>query len=529
MEHEGGAVQVASRPYALAAAALAATSAVVAMPAAPQPSQLPVRSIETRLVDADSVLNIPINLFDDIANIPYNEVQALGTTADSLFFGANWWVGASTNLWGIDPGDTSHVASVISTLLPFPALDDGDGGLEYQIDGLLAAELPVSASCDAQTCAPINPSDVVTGSTSIDHDIGFLEALTGQTSFGLFDNWFQVPLSTLMSGYTFDTEDDPGVIDPSGVASNGFGFDNGGSNPFEGGTVYDPTTGQYDMPWDGLTYTLNPLQPFENFYDSLLAPPSTSGLFGTGIDLPTLTEFTQALQAVSAGLVVDFDPFVPGSPACATGCDIPASLTVPALVQDIGNLDPGNPMINEWLAGLAAGTDNIATPSQIQDTIALLQTGTFNLTPTELAQVDAELASINPELPILLTNAGIYTDPGYLAYTDGSSTTFESVYGGDDPSAVAQDLQTLLTNNDTNLSELSNLSVLEAILVPQSAASTSADSGSAVDADLSSLLGSSISTAAVTELTSELSSLLSSSIDPSTFATDLSTLVASLF
>jgi hypothetical protein len=29
-----------------------------------------VLSIETRLVDADSVFNIPVNLFDDIVNIP---------------------------------------------------------------------------------------------------------------------------------------------------------------------------------------------------------------------------------------------------------------------------------------------------------------------------------------------------------------------------------------------------------------------------------------------------------------------------
>jgi hypothetical protein len=31
-----------------------------------------VLSIETRLVDADSVFNIPVNLFDDIVNIPCN-------------------------------------------------------------------------------------------------------------------------------------------------------------------------------------------------------------------------------------------------------------------------------------------------------------------------------------------------------------------------------------------------------------------------------------------------------------------------
>ena len=146
-------MQVVSRPYVLAAAALAATSAVIAIPLAPRPVQLPVRSIETRLVDADSVLNIPVNLFDDIVNIPYNEVQALDTLADSLLDTGNWWVPSSTNIWDWGPWDSTHVAAVLALLLPFPSLDQGLGGLDYQFDGLLAAELPESASCAVASCS----------------------------------------------------------------------------------------------------------------------------------------------------------------------------------------------------------------------------------------------------------------------------------------------------------------------------------------------------------------------------------------
>jgi hypothetical protein len=447
-------MQAVSRPYVMAGAVLAAASVVAVIPLAPRPFQLPILSIDTRLVDAtDSILNIPANLFDDIVNIPYNEVQGLDTLADSLFFSGNWWVPDSTNLWGIDPGDTTHVAAVLGLLPLFPAFTEGVGGLEYELDGLLAAELPVSASCDAATCAPIVPPDVITGISTLDRDIGSLEAGWGLTQFGLFDNWFQVPLSTLVSGYTFDAADDPGVINPAGESNEGFGFDNGGSNPFIGGTVYDPTTGQYEMPWDGVTYQLNLLQPFENFYNSLLAPPSTDGIFGSGIEIPSLTEIVQAVQAVAAGLVVDFDPLVPGSPACPGACDGFGIYTVPQLVQAIGNLDPGNPMINEWLADVAANppTDNNATPPQTDASISLLQTGFFNLTPTELANVDSELATINPELPALLTNIGILTDPGYLAYSLGDTTTFDPVYGGIAPSLVVPDLEEMLGPSFTTL------------------------------------------------------------------------------
>jgi hypothetical protein len=83
-------MHVAARPYVMAGAVLAAASVLVATPIAPRlnrPIKLPTLSIETRLVD-ESILNIPINLLYDIANIPYNEVQALNSVAGSLLFGS---------------------------------------------------------------------------------------------------------------------------------------------------------------------------------------------------------------------------------------------------------------------------------------------------------------------------------------------------------------------------------------------------------------------------------------------------------
>jgi hypothetical protein len=541
-------VQAASRPYALAAAVLAATSSVAAIPLAPRPSQLPIRSIETRLVD-DSIANIPVNLFDDIVNIPYNEVQALDTLAYSLLDTGTWWVPSSTNIWDWGPWDSTHVAAVLS-FLPFPSLDEGLGGLDYQLDGLLAAELPESASCAIATCSPIVPPDVITGSTSIDRDIALIGALTGQIPSGLFDNWFRVPLSELLSGYTFTQANDPGVIDPAGPVFQEFGFPlDGGTNPFEGATTL--VDGQNQYPWDGVTYTLNPLQPFENFYESLLATPSTSGIDGTGIDLPTLTEFTQTLQNVAAGLVIDFDPFTPGSPACLASCDVPESLTYPAIVQDIANLDPSNTTLQTWLAEYAAGTAAAPTQSQIDETIALLQTGEYNLTPDQLATVDADLASINPELPALYTNAGILTDPGYLAFTNGTANTFDPVYGGDNPNLVAQDLVTLLTNNDTNVNALSDPGVLLALLAPPaividpgafSAAAADPSSASTMSndaANLSALLGlsgaSSLSTdlsALLSQLSTDLSTAVSADLGttlPTDLATTLPTALLSMF
>ena len=155
--------------------------------------------------------NIPVNLFDDILNIPYNETVGggLAILADSFLFTGTWWVPSSTNLWGIDPGDPTHIASD-RQLHPVHGVHRGrsptlpgvyEPGLDYEFAGLLAAELPVSAPATPRACSPMTPPDVITGSTGFDRDIGFFAALMGNATDangdpnGLFTNFFQVPLS----------------------------------------------------------------------------------------------------------------------------------------------------------------------------------------------------------------------------------------------------------------------------------------------------------------------------------------------
>lgn len=532
-------MQAASRAYVLAAAAVAATSAVVLTPATPRAPQIPVRSMDTRLVD---YTDVPINLFDDVVNIPANEIAGIDVLGNSLLFSGDWWVPSATNIWGTDPGDLGHYMGIMDVLLPFapqisgldqPEIDptadaNGTAGLAQQIGLLAAAELPTSASCDAQTCAPITPPEVITGNTDLDRDIGFLEAFSGQDKdFGLFSNWLQVPLSDLSSGdFTFNTADDPGLIDPS----PDLGADAPGVTPslgFDGTTGVDGTgTGEY-MPWAGDTFQLNLLGPFEDFYNSLFNAP-TGGIDGTGIDSFSLTDVTQAFQNLTAGAIVAFDPFVQGSPACPATCDLPAGASQLDLLKDVLALDPSNTSLADYVSNFAL--ENNATQPEINDAIALLQTGSYNFSPTELAQVDTALANINPELPALYTNAGILTDPDYLAYvTNPDSVTsstgaLETVYGGDNPFAVPGDLVTLFNDSlstpvDPTLSADLNTLVTDfsfpgdpsalAALFGDSAAATAAGAAdpTGLSADLSSVLGG---------------------FDPSALSTDLSTLLAGL-
>jgi hypothetical protein len=234
-----------------------------------------------------------------------------------------------------------------------------------------------------------------------------------------------------------------------------FGFFNGDDNPFVGGTVGDNDA----MPWNGHTFYLNLFQPLQNYWEHLLQDPATDGdISGTGIQIPTLDEFGRSLQSVTASLIAAFNPYTAGSPACPGMCDIPESLTTRALVD---MLDPNdsNPMIQASLAGFDPGAEfanNNATPDQVAASIALLQTGTFNLTPEQLDGALAQLEEINPALPALAVNAGFLTDPGYLAFINEPGSAFEPVYGGWNPALVLPGILDLF-GIDTGSSGVSEL------------------------------------------------------------------------
>jgi hypothetical protein len=371
-------MQAAARPYVLASAALLATSMVAPTLLVARQLQPPVRSIDTRLVDVDitGVDAIPFNLFQDIVNIPANEIDAFNLFGVSLIDGGTWLTSDATNLWGEDPGDPSRFIAGLDTVIPFTAISgqgspepgygdfnwadaaDGHLGLGQQLSLLLDAELPASSSSDATWSGPLDPVAPITGLTGIDRLIWEGAVFTDQTPFPLTNDWFQVPLSELTSGtFNFGT-----VVDPSaGVGPDGsvptddvFGF--AGTNPLYN-IPGDPASGvalnANDnpinlMPWSNESFTLNLAYPFENFFNSLEAPvdPST---YASGFDIPSFQDLGYALQTFAAGTVISFYPFVEGSPFCNPTCSVPADLQMPAIVQDINNLDPGNTDIEHWL------------------------------------------------------------------------------------------------------------------------------------------------------------------------------------
>jgi hypothetical protein len=360
-------MQVAARPYVMAGALLATASLVAVTPIAQRAIHLPTFSIETQLVDS-SIFNIPFNLFQEIVNIPNSEINAMTYAAESLFNSGPWFVVSNTNLWGVDPGDPSHFMSVVNFLVPSGGLSgidapgtDFDAGLGQQLWGLAAAALPTSSGCDAVDCLPVSPTSPITGIGGVDWFIWLSQILNGQQEFPLFDNWFKVSFDQVLAGYTFDPAAD-GSTNPTGPAY----------------TIFDnmPGTGLDDaMPWSGMTYTLQPWVPIENWINDLQAPVGED--YFDGFDVPTLEEFGRAVQALSAAAVVAFDPFTPGSPFCPGECTIftDANADYNDLVQAINQVWPGNQTIGTWLEAYDNGVANGPTEEQIQNAIHILQQG----------------------------------------------------------------------------------------------------------------------------------------------------------
>jgi hypothetical protein len=489
-------MQVAARPYVIAAAALAAVGSVAGVPLASRPTAIPTVSMETRLVDSgESILNIPFNLFQDIVNIPGTEVGALDQLAASEFMTTNLFVVSPTNLFGIDPGDPGHFEALVDLILPFKALSGLGGGEFDQTAGLgqqlvltLAAELPVTPYCDGAGCLPDLPTSPITGLTGVDTQFWNALLLTGAEKFPLIDNFFQVPLQTLANGYTFNppspldapipTSGDPGYYDPSGsydgysFTGQAYNFDAtyGGTNLLGTTTVVDPTTGatEYAMPWTqavngGEPFTLNPLLPFENFFNSLMQTPDLSVGSGLnyGFDIPSFQDIFQAFESLAAGSIALFDPFTPGSFACSTFCAIqPGSpLDFPALVQDINKILPGDPLIQEWLTNIQNGTANVVTPNEIAANDALYNQGTFDfanaMTPPSFGALGTELQALAPSFESFFESIGLYK-PATAASaadlsaapgaTDLASTLDLGSLSSDFSSALSTDLSALLAS-----------------------------------------------------------------------------------
>ena len=144
-------------------------------------------------------------------------------------------------------------------------------------------------------------------------------------------------------------------MSPAGRIFPGFGFT---------GTTLDPVTGEHIEPWNNPTFTLDLSKPLANYFDHLMADPSTNP-----IRLPDLEQSARAIQSLAAALVVAFWPITPGSVFCPGDCRQVFSVDYPAIAKFIGDIYPGNAVIDEWLDAYENGTANVPTQQQIDHAV----------------------------------------------------------------------------------------------------------------------------------------------------------------
>ena len=249
-------MRAAARPYVMASAVLVAAS-VVATPLAPRPLQLPILSIETRLVDAtDSILNVPINLFDDILNIPYNEVQALDTfgefaVAQRELVGTELdeYLGYRPRRHDACPGDSGFAAAVpgVGQRLRRPGIPT-----RRSVGGRTSGECLLRR---AQPARRSSRRHQITGITGIDRLIELFETLPGKTPISACRQLVQGADFGAVARVHLWTSAAPTPVSSTPAArpyDPALGFSNDPSNYFLGGTGAGNT-----MPWDGHTFTLN--------------------------------------------------------------------------------------------------------------------------------------------------------------------------------------------------------------------------------------------------------------------------------
>jgi hypothetical protein len=548
------------RPCAIAGSALLASSMIAVMPAA-QPAALRVANMDVRLVDADSLLtdvtgalgnldpltsigglslpdlgsldlgslgglslpdlgsldlgslfadgsllNIPYNLFADIVNIPYEESLALQEYAYALgpagqtggvedwvpswfsgdFYtagGTGSWYGESIgNTWGWDDGNWPQLDAILHFLLPF----DFTNSIAQQVETFADGEFIDGAhlGCEFECANPLG------------YLLGWLHGDT--------------PLTSLLSGTTFPNilEDTVGPI-PQNIVNV---FDPQVSVPTIDSLTGTPGTG---VIWSDVSAQLNLLEPLQAIGGNLTASPSADP-----IQLPDLGNVFTSAVTLGQDILDDFNPFQTGS---FLYWGAPADYSIPSAIG--GTITDFTGIPNQWgLLNLGAEPTAGYSSNPLDLPGGLAQGLQFFLTGDGGSLGNGLLGYLNPEtyLQALNTDIGILTNPdnllaalplvGYLGLGDDVAGAIApgSLLGTFAPGYFTGpfDASSLLGSFDasTLLNSFDPASLLNSF-------------------DPASLLGSFDASTLLNSF--DPASLLGGALDPSTLATDLTSVLGS--
>jgi hypothetical protein len=432
-------MQAAARPHVMGGVALAGASLIAVTPVTSLPDLPHVTNAAVRLTsgasdlldlgslsgltdlgnlgnlgglfDSGSLLNIPYNLFADVANIPYYESLALQEYAYAL-----GPAGATGGVAGwIPPGaDVTNGGVHIVDGLPYYALGGTgswygesigntwgwDDGNYPQLDALLHVALPLSFTQNDI----VNPLQTFAQAEFIDGaHIGC--EFECANPLGYLGGWAhgQTSLESLLSGFHYPPE----LTDTVGGNGGPLGDIINIANPQV--TVPTPVgdlTGTGTI-WSGASDQLNPLQSLEGIASSLTASPADNP-----IQFPNIGDvFSNGLKLFEDNMR-DFNPFQEGSFlwwGAAKDYSIPSVLG--------GTLQDFTGIPNQWgLANLGAEPVSGYTSTPLSLPEGYLHGLEYFLTGDGGLAGNGLLGYLNPDtyLQALNTDIGTLTNPNNL-------------------------------------------------------------------------------------------------------------------
>ncbi len=109
-------------------------------PPLPEHAKAQISDVAVRLA-ANSIANIPTNLFRILADIPMNQLIGINAASESLEGSGNWWLYTPTNALGWDQMDYAKAVGFTKMFTPIPEVAQAQAD---QLNAIMARNFPMT-------------------------------------------------------------------------------------------------------------------------------------------------------------------------------------------------------------------------------------------------------------------------------------------------------------------------------------------------------------------------------------------------
>ena len=245
------------KPLAMSSAALVGASLIATAPPTaaltpplPEHAKAQISDVAVRLA-ANSIANIPTNLFRILADIPMNQLIGINAASESLEGSGNWWIYTPTNALGWDQMDYAKAVGFTKMFTPIPEVAQAQAD---QLNAIMARNFPMTRSCTGIPGPCADPY--------------------------YFTAYFSTPPLEAIFGYSYTF-----------------------------GDVFNSIDQSIEMPWSNQTLTYDPFGPGKALWQALTKDPEEDWEYQ-----PTFwQERQEAITRWRVALFNSFNPFVEGT------------------------------------------------------------------------------------------------------------------------------------------------------------------------------------------------------------------------